>query len=204
MKASRSASRHAPPAEVRIIGGQWKRSKLPVVELPGLRPTPDRVRVTLFNWLGQQLDGWRCLDAYAGTGALGFEAASRGAAEVVLLERHAAQARRLRESAERLHAGNVRIEQVDAMAYMARADSGRFELVFLDPPFDAGLDETALAAAVRLIASDGLIYLESDRPVDLAAAAALGMQVFRQARAGRVWFQLLRREAGATEQMASE
>ena len=72
------------PHEVRIIGGQWKRSKLPVADAPGLRPTPDRVRETLFNWLGQDLEGWRCLDAYAGSGALGFEAASRGADAVVL------------------------------------------------------------------------------------------------------------------------
>ena len=76
-----------PPREVRIIGGSWKRSKLPVADRPGLRPTPDRVRETLFNWLGQDLSGWRCLDAFAGSGALGFEAASRGAAEAVLLER---------------------------------------------------------------------------------------------------------------------
>src|SRR5881394_3860722 len=75
------------PREVRIIGGQWKRSKLPVADSPGLRPTPDRVRETLFNWLGQDLSGWRCLDAFAGSGALGFEAASRGAAEVVMVER---------------------------------------------------------------------------------------------------------------------
>ena len=80
---------------VRIIGGQWKRSKLPVADHPGLRPTPDRVRETLFNWLGQDLTGWRVLDAFAGSGALGFEAASRGAAEVLLLERDAALVRSL-------------------------------------------------------------------------------------------------------------
>src|SRR4051794_32172956 len=75
-----------PPGEIRLIGGLWKRTKLPVADKPGLRPTPDRVRETLFNWLGQDLTGWRCADAFAGTGALGFEAASRGAAEVVLIE----------------------------------------------------------------------------------------------------------------------
>src|SRR6476646_2915929 len=90
-----------PPREVRIIGGQWKRTKLPVLDKPGLRPTPDRVRETLFNWLGQDLSGWRCLDAFAGSGALGFEAASRGALRVVLLERDRRQARRLAESAQR-------------------------------------------------------------------------------------------------------
>ena len=91
----------ALPREVRIIGGQWKRSKLPVAEAPGLRPTPDRVRETLFNWLGQDLSGWRCLDAFAGSGALGFEAASRGADEVVLLERDRRLARSLVQTAER-------------------------------------------------------------------------------------------------------
>lgn len=86
--AARPAATQADkPGEVRLIGGQWKRSKLPVPAAPGLRPTPDRVRETLFNWLGQDLSGWRCLDAFAGSGALGFEAASRGASDVMLLER---------------------------------------------------------------------------------------------------------------------
>ena len=114
--------RGALPHEVRLIGGQWKRSKLPVVDADGLRPTPDRVRETLFNWLGHDLAGWRCLDAFAGSGALGFEAASRGAASVVLLERDrrvaaALEAVRLRLKAE----ASVRIEAVDAIAWMARA-----------------------------------------------------------------------------------
>ena len=81
---------HHPPSEVRIIGGQWKRTRLPVANVPGLRPTPDRVRETLFNWLGQDLSGWRCIDAFAGTGALGLEAASRGAIEVRLIEQDGA------------------------------------------------------------------------------------------------------------------
>src|SRR6476620_6956461 len=102
-----------PPREVRIIGGQWKRSKLPVADLPGLRPTPDRVRETLFNWLGQDLSGWRCLDAFAGSGALGFAAASRGAAEVLLVEREPALVRSLRESQRRLGAGGLRVEAGD-------------------------------------------------------------------------------------------
>ena len=110
-----------PAHEVRIIGGQWKRSKLPVADRPGLRPTPDRVRETLFNWLGQDLSGWRCLDAFAGSGALGFEAASRGAAQVVLLERDPALAAGLRQSQQRLKAEALRIECSDAIAWMGRA-----------------------------------------------------------------------------------
>lgn len=193
----RPAPASSLPSEVRIIGGQWKRSKLAVVDLPGLRPTPDRVRVTLFNWLGQDLSGWRCLDAFAGSGALGFEAASRGAAEVVLLERNAAQVKRLRDAAERLKATNLRIEQVDALSFMARTDGGRFELAFLDPPFDAALDDAALQAAVRLVVPDGFIYLESDRAVDAAGVQPLGLRLHRQGWAGRVCFQLLQRLAPA-------
>ncbi len=185
------------PAEVRIIGGQWKRSKLAVVDLPGLRPTPDRVRVTLFNWLGQDLSGWRCLDAFAGSGSLGFEAASRGASEVLLLERNPGQAKRLREAATRLNATNLRIEQVDAMAYMARAESARFDMVFLDPPFDSGLDDAALQAAIRLVVPEGFIYLESDRAIDALGVQALGLSLHRQGQAGRVCFQLLQRSAPA-------
>ena len=107
-----AAPRHAAPVssrprEVRLIGGQWKRSKLPVADHPGLRPTPDRVRETLFNWLGQDLSGWRVLDAFAGSGALGFEAASRGAASVVLLERDPGLVRSLQGIKTRLTADVV-------------------------------------------------------------------------------------------------
>ena len=92
--------------EVRILGGQWKRTPLPVLDRPGLRPTPSRVRETLFNWLGQDLSGWRCVDAFAGSGALGFEAASRGAAEVVMLERDPALVHSLQETARRIGAAH--------------------------------------------------------------------------------------------------
>ena len=145
--------------EVRVIGGRWKRSKLPVADAPGLRPTPDRVRETLFNWLGQDLSGWRCLDAFAGSGALGFEAASRGADEVVLLERDRRQARCLTESAQRLKADQIRVEAVDAMAWMARCPPASFELVFIDPPFDAALVDPALALAARLVVPQGFVYV---------------------------------------------
>jgi 16S rRNA (guanine(966)-N(2))-methyltransferase RsmD len=185
----------ALPREVRIIGGQWKRSKLPVADLPGLRPTPDRVRETLFNWLGQDLDGWRCLDAFAGSGALGFEAGSRGAAEVVLVEREPALVRSLRETQQRLKADAVRIEAGDGLAYMRRSAPGRFELVLLDPPFDAGLTEPALEAAAPLVVADGFVYLEADRPLDEAGLAPLGLRLYRHARAGAVHFHLLQKGA---------
>ena len=188
--------RGAPPREVRIIGGQWKRSKLPVADLPGLRPTPDRVRETLFNWLGQDLAGWRCLDAFAGSGALGFEAASRGAAEVVMIERDAGLVRSLRETQKRLKAETLRIEQADGLAFMRRS-SARFDLVFLDPPFDAGLFEPAVAAAAGIVVPGGFVYLEADRALSGADFAPLALH--RHARAGAVHFHLLQRniEAGA-------
>ena len=182
----------ALPREVRIIGGQWKRSKLPVADKPGLRPTPDRVRETLFNWLGGELDGWRVLDAFAGSGALGFEAASRGAAEVLLLERDRALAASLNQSRERLKADTLRVQCADALAWMAACAPRRFELVFLDPPFDAGLFGKALAAAARVAVPDGFVYLEADREFTAAELAPLGLVVHRHLRAGQVHAHLLR------------
>jgi 16S rRNA (guanine(966)-N(2))-methyltransferase RsmD len=175
---------------VRIIGGQWKRSKLPVADRQGLRPTPDRVRETVFNWLGQDLSGWRCLDAFAGSGALGFEAASRGAAEVVLLERDPALVASLQSSRQRLKAEALRVEGSDAIAWMGRAAAGSFDLVFLDPPFDTDLAERALPLAARLVAEGGFIYLETRAAL---AAAPRAWAVHRQGRAGAVHFHLLRR-----------
>jgi 16S rRNA (guanine966-N2)-methyltransferase len=178
--------------EVRLIGGQWKRSKLPVADRPGLRPTPDRVRETLFNWLGQDLTGWRVLDAFAGSGALGFEAASRGAAAVTLLERDAALARGLREVKERFAAAQVQVVAADALAWMAGAAPASFDLVLLDPPFDTPtVLGRALAAAARLVAPGGALYVEA--PQRLAEAPA-GWRLHRQDRAGAVHFHLLRRE----------
>lgn len=179
-------------AEVRIIGGLWKRSKLPVADKPGLRPTPDRVRETLFNWLGQDLSGWRVLDAFAGSGALGFEAASRGAAEVQLLERDAELCRSLKASRTRLKAEDrLQVEQADALAWMARCAPARYELVFLDPPFQQELFDAALKAAAPLLVPGGFIYLESPRPLD--PAPELGLKAWRQAKAGAVHSQLLQR-----------
>ncbi len=185
----------APPrrSEVRLIGGQWKRSKLPVADAPGLRPTPDRVRETLFNWLGQDLSGWRCLDAFAGAGALGFEAASRGADLVVLLERDRRLAASLGESKLRLKADQLRIENTDAMSWMARCPPASFELVFLDPPFDAALAEPALALASRVVVAQGFVYVEAGAPLQPEAVVALGFRLHRQSRAGAVHFHLLQR-----------
>lgn len=177
---------------VRLIAGRCKRSKLPVVQAEGLRPTADRVRVTVFNWLGVDLSGWRCLDAFAGTGALGFEAASRGAAEVVLLETHQQAVRSLQATQERLHLNQVRVINADALAYLRRAPKASLELVFLDPPFEAtALRQAVLLAAVPVMVPDGLIYLESPQPLALDDVPK-GLVVHRQGRAGAACFHLLR------------
>ena len=175
--------------ELRIVGGRFKRSKLPVADKPGLRPTPDRVRETLFNWLGQDLSGWHCLDAFAGSGALGFEAASRGAAEVLLLENDADLVRSLRASRQRLQAEALRVERADAIAWMARAPAGAFDLIFLDPPFDSDLAERSLPLALRLASANGLVYLECAQPL---AAPPPGWSMHRHGRAASVHFHLLR------------
>ncbi|WP_374569534.1 16S rRNA (guanine(966)-N(2))-methyltransferase RsmD [Ideonella sp.] len=182
MKAA-GARRH----EVRIIGGQWRRSLLPVADKPGLRPTPDRVRETLFNWLGQDLSGWRVLDAFAGSGALGFEAASRGAAEVLLVEQEGELVRLLNASRERLKAANLRVQRGDGMAAL-RSAHARYELVLLDPPFGAGLGAAALAAAARAAVPGGWVYLEAGEapPTELPA----GLLPYRSGRAGAVHYAL--------------
>ncbi len=192
---ARSAARaNHMPREVRLIGGQWKRSKLPVVNAESLRPTPDRVRETLFNWLGQDLDGWRCLDAFSGSGALGFEAASRGATEVTLIERDTRLVKSLKQVQERLKATQVRIEAADALAWMSRSAPGCFELVFIDPPFGADVFDAAMKAAQRLVVPGGFVYLEADRPF-AADAFAPSLKLHRHARAGAVHAHLFQRES---------
>ncbi len=189
-----SPARGRGAGEVRLIGGVWKRTRIPVLDSPGLRPTPDRVRETLFNWLGQQLDHWRVLDAYAGTGALGLEAASRGASRVVLLEREPKLVRHLNTVVERLKAQDrVQVAQADALAWMASAAPASFDLVLLDPPFDADLFIASLQRARALIAPSGWIYLEADRPLTDEELQPLGLRIHRQGRAGAVHHHLLHR-----------
>lgn len=172
--------------EVRIIGGQWKRTKLKVADKPGLRPTPDRVRETLFNWLGQDLTGWRCLDAFAGTGALGFEAASRGAQEVVLIEQDSALIAQLQKTQAQLDAQAVRVQRGDGVVAIKQAAPGSLHLIFLDPPFDAPLFEPALAACARALAVGGHVYLEAPRAWTDEAVQPYGLAVHRHLKAGAV------------------
>jgi 16S rRNA (guanine(966)-N(2))-methyltransferase RsmD len=185
----------SPPSEVRIIGGQWKRTKLPVADRPGLRPTPDRVRETLFNWLGQDLTGWRCVDAFAGTGALGLEAASRGAGDVLLVESEAALVDQLRALSTRLGATNVRVQRGNAITVLPGLPAGSVDLLFLDPPFTADLFDKALAAAMPAMKPEGLVYLEAPVTWGEEALARHGLALVRHMKAGAVHAHLLRRAA---------
>ncbi|MCY7370532.1 MAG: 16S rRNA (guanine(966)-N(2))-methyltransferase RsmD [Polaromonas sp.] len=181
------------PGEIRIIGGLYKRTKLPVLEKPGLRPTPDRVRETLFNWLGQDLSGWHCADVFAGTGALGFEAASRGAAEVLMVEQEAGLVLQLKAFKDKLKADAVRVERGDGLSALRRLNPGSMQLVLLDPPFESDLYLSALQAAALALAGSGLIYLEAPRAWSADELQALGLQLHRSGKAGAVHFHLLTR-----------
>jgi 16S rRNA (guanine966-N2)-methyltransferase len=173
---------------VRIVGGAW-RSRL--IEFPSrrkLRPTPDRVRETLFNWLGQDLGGRDCLDLFAGSGALGFEAASRGARRVVMVESDATVFRALGASCEALGAATVELRRGDALEFL-RSDGGVYDVVFLDPPFDDEHWPRLAPLLPRHLAPGALVYLESAR----APALPQGWTAWRQGRAGQVTYQLLKR-----------
>jgi 16S rRNA (guanine(966)-N(2))-methyltransferase RsmD len=200
---NRPAAKKAAPAraparsaagEVRIIGGQWKRSKLPVADKPGLRPTPDRVRETLFNWLGQDLTQWRCVDAFAGTGALGFEAASRGASAVTLVEQDAALVAQLKKIKEQLKADAVQVQRGDGITALKQLPPASADLILLDPPFDANLFDAALQAAVRVLAPGGYLYLEAPRAWTEEQLTPLGLTLYRHLKAGTVHAHLLQRD----------
>jgi len=171
---------------VRIIAGQWRSRVIEVPAHPDLRPTPDRVRETLFNWLGQHLEGCTCLDLYAGSGALGFEAASRGAARVVMVESDRAVFEALRRNRERLGAETVEVLGQDALAYLARAGE-RFDVVFLDPPFRQNVLPGLLAKLTARLRPGARVYVEAPDAMQVAAP----WRELKRARAGQVSYQLL-------------
>jgi 16S rRNA (guanine(966)-N(2))-methyltransferase RsmD len=182
------------PGRIRIIGGQYRRTPIPVVAAPGLRPTPDRVRETVFNWLEHLLGGFAgraVLDLFAGSGALGFEAASRGAHRVVLVDSHPRAIAALQALQQRLGAAAVEVVPSDWRVAAARQAPASFDLVFLDPPFGAGLLPEALAAARRIVRPDGLLYVESGQTA-AGDAPAGDLEVVRSGTAGAVAFRLLR------------
>ena len=171
---------------MRIIAGHWRSRVLEVPARPNLRPTPDRVRETLFNWLGQRLDGRACLDLYAGSGALGFEAASRGAARVVMVESDRAVLAALRRSRDSLAADAVEIVAGDASAYLARGGE-RFDVVFLDPPFRQNALPALLEALPPRLEPGARVYVEAAQPVAVPGS----WRELKRARAGQVSVQLL-------------
>jgi 16S rRNA (guanine966-N2)-methyltransferase len=188
------------PGHVRIIGGQWRGKRLRVPELPGVRPTPDRVRETLFNWLAPVIGGSRCLDLFAGTGVLGFEAASRGAREVVLIERDHGVAERLREAAAALAPDRLAVVEADALVWLG-SPARPFDVVFLDPPYDAGLLQRATQCleAGGWLAPGAFIYLEA--PAEAGPPLLPdGWRLHRSGRAGAVGYHLaLRPRVGREE-----
>lgn len=192
------AKKKGSPNRLRIIGGQWRSRQVPFTEAPGLRPTPDRVRETLFNWLQGKIVGARCLDLFSGSGAIGFEALSRYANEVVLVEKHARVAQQLQENLTRLEAdGETRgiIVNKDAIQYLEQA-SGAFDLIFLDPPYRKGLLPKVLdiIVASKLLKPEGLIYLEHESE-EAFDPSAWNLQILRQSNAGQVSGLLLEIEA---------
>ena len=170
---------------VRIIGGEWRSRVIHFPPTAALRPTPDRVRETLFNWLGQRLDGLACLDLFAGSGALGFEALSRGARRVVMVERDRATARALRDNAKKLDAKGAEVVESDAIAYLDRA-SGPFDVVFIDPPYATDLARRALERLSPCVPAGGRVYVESGEPIDAGPA----WRTLREDRAGAVRYAL--------------
>ena len=172
---------------VRIIGGAWRSRRIAFPPRKDLRPTPDRVRETLFNWLGPDLTGRACLDLFAGSGALGFEAASRGANRVVMVESDRAVFRSLVASRATLAAAAVELRMADALAFL-RADSGVYDVVFLDPPFRSDYWPRVAPLLPPRLAPGALVYYESAARPDLPP----GWEIHREGRAGKVRFQLLR------------
>jgi 16S rRNA (guanine966-N2)-methyltransferase len=185
-----------PPGRVRIVAGKWRGRRLPVPAAPGLRPTSERIRETLFNWLAPRIEGARCLDLYAGTGALGFEALSRGAAEVLFVEQADTIARGLADSARLLDAGNAAIHLGDAVHFLQQAEARPRDIVFLDPPFGGHGSTDRLEELCRLLvarpwlAPGAAVYVEQDRretPLDLPD----GWRMAREKFAGNVRYALV-------------
>ena len=177
------------PGRIRIIGGKWRGRKLPVPDVAGLRPTPDRVRETLFNWLQPVIAGAHCLDLYAGTGILGLEALSRGAADATLIEHDPVLFAQIRRNIGVLDAGaSARVEQAEALQWVAH-NKNSFDLVFLDPPFGLGVvvKRALLLKERKCLQPHAMVYMESQpgvQPPD-------GFRVVKEGKAGKVKFMLM-------------
>lgn len=182
----------SPPGRVRIVAGKWRGRRLPIAAVPGLRPTSERIRETLFNWLAPLIEGARCLDLFAGTGALGLEALSRGAADVIFVERSVPAVQTLRDSIDILDAATASIQVGDAVLFLQKTEPRQRDIVFLDPPFgDDCLEELCrLLDRGKWLATGASVYLEQDsrqrRPV-----LPDGWTVGREKRAGNVRYSLV-------------
>ena len=187
----RSAGR-SRAGRLRIVAGKWRSRLLDIADVPGLRPTPERVRETLFNWLSLAIEGARCLDLFAGTGALGLEALSRGAAAVVFVEKSTKAATVLQRNVERLGASTATVRHADAFEYLRQPAGGGFDIVFLDPPFSADkLDELCrLIKAASILAEGARIYVEEERHKP-AVVLPEGWQAIKCGTAGNVRYSLL-------------
>ncbi|MEY2696063.1 MAG: hypothetical protein RL333_201 [Pseudomonadota bacterium] len=185
----------ASKQEVRIIGGRFRSRKLRFPDVEGLRPTPDRVRETLFNWLRETTEGARCLDLYAGSGALGFEAASRGARRVVMIDAHKGVAQSLKDHCQALDAPEVAVLLASARDFL-KGPAEVFDLVFLDPPFRQGWLASAGALLERggWLARDAWIYVEAEREFDFSALPPV-WRCLRQGEAGDVAYRLYQRQS---------
>lgn len=183
-----------PPGKLRIIGGDFRRRQLPVLDRPGLRPTPDRVRETLFNWLGQALYGKAVLDLFAGTGALGIEALSRGAAQVTFVERDRQVAEHISRNLETLKADKGQVTAADAEGFLAQR-AAPYDVVFLDPPFHQGLAAECCRALETggWLATDAMIYLETERGLTPEVPAHWALH--RETHAGESTARLYQRQA---------
>ncbi len=181
--------------KIRIIGGQWRSRQLPFQDFPGLRPTPARVRETLFNWLQHDIVGSRCLDLYAGSGALGFEAASRGAKQVIQVEKNPQICRQLQANAQLLKANQLRLIQQDVFRYLATGEQQPFDIIFLDPPFKQNLavQTCQWLEEKRWLADDARIYVEVEKGLSLAGLPE-NWHLLRQKTAGEVDYYLMLRD----------
>ncbi len=179
---------------LRIIGGQWRSRQLPVADLPGLRPTTDRVRETLFNWLQNDIPGARCVDLFAGSGALGFEAASRGCATVVMLEVQAQAAKLLADNIQTLAADNIELLRQDALQWIQQQPAEIYDIVFIDPPFDSDLLQQAcmLLEQQGCLSEHACIYLEADSQRGLPELPP-NWHLVKSKKAGQVGYYLIRR-----------
>ena len=199
MPAASRRPQRKPRGRVRIVGGTWRSRLIQVQASPELRPTPDRVRETLFNWLGQDLSGLACLDLFAGSGVLGFEAASRGAARVVMVERERETLAQLRANRAALDAQQVEVVPGDAFEYLARSGE-RFDVVFLDPPFRQNALPAALAGLASHLRPAARVYLEAAQPLALRPP----WEELRHKRAGNVSYQLIRWSADDTSRLSGD